>query len=56
MKDEARAELTEKPMPPADCECCESGCSSCVWDLYYEALYIWNAQQAAVKKESEESL
>ena len=33
----------EKPTPPEDWECCESECSPCVWDNYYEALREWNA-------------
>ncbi len=41
---------TEKPTPPADCECCESGCSICVWDSYYEELHAWNAEQQAFKE------
>lgn len=36
---------TEKPTPPADCECCESGCTTCVWDTYFEELKAWNAEQ-----------
>lgn len=37
----------EKPAPPAPNECCESGCTPCVWDVYYEALRQWQEQQAA---------
>lgn len=40
---------TERPVPPADNECCEGGCSPCVWDRYYEAMRIWQEQQSAVK-------
>lgn len=46
-------QLTEKPTPPADSECCESGCSPCVWDTYYEALTEWNATQARLNQESD---
>ncbi|MDO6565112.1 oxidoreductase-like domain-containing protein [Amphritea sp. 1_MG-2023] len=42
-----------KPTPPADYECCESGCSPCVWDIYYEDLNAWNAEQA-VNNEAEQ--
>ena len=28
----------EKPIPPGDFECCESGCSQCVWDIYFDEL------------------
>lgn len=38
------ADISDKPMPPADQECCESGCTPCVWDRYYEALHRWQAQ------------
>ncbi|WP_299198067.1 oxidoreductase-like domain-containing protein [uncultured Amphritea sp.] len=42
--------IREKPTPPADYECCESACSPCVWDTYYEELNIWNAEQKALKE------
>lgn len=45
----------ERPVPPerpADSECCQSGCSPCVFDFYYEeldayraALKAWEARQ-----------
>jgi len=35
----------EKPEPPADNECCESGCEPCVWDVYREQLALWQAHQ-----------
>ena len=40
----------EKPTPPASSECCESECSPCVWDTYFEELSAWNAEQAAIKE------
>ncbi|WP_156815108.1 oxidoreductase-like domain-containing protein [Amphritea japonica] len=40
----------EKPTPPANSECCESECSPCVWDTYFEELKTWNAEQAALKE------
>lgn len=40
----------EKPIPPADGECCESGCEPCVWDSYYEELHAWNAKQKKLKE------
>ncbi|MFD1384821.1 oxidoreductase-like domain-containing protein [Rhodanobacter aciditrophus] len=41
--------MNEKPTPPEDWECCESQCSPCVWDTYYEDLREWNAQQKATQ-------
>lgn len=45
----------DRPVPPerpADSECCQSGCSPCVFDFYYEeleeyraALRAWEARQ-----------
>jgi len=52
-KDDDMTELAEKPAQPADYACCESGCSPCIWDTYYEALAAWKAQQASIKKESD---
>jgi len=43
----------ERPTPPEDYECCQSECSPCVWDLYYEELHAWNARQAEAKKAAE---
>ena len=37
--------MLEKPIPPADGECCESGCEPCIWDDYYEQLRQWHATQ-----------
>lgn len=43
-----------RPVPPGDCECCENGCTPCVWDTYIEALNEWNAKQAEnARKEKE---
>ncbi|GEM_PF-4013897 len=44
---EALQNEAAKPAPPGDQECCESGCSPCVWDTYYEALEEWQKEQAA---------
>lgn len=40
----------ERPTPPGDYECCESACSPCVWDTYYEDLNAWNTEQKALKE------
>lgn len=45
----------EKPTPPADYECCESECSPCVWDTYYEELNIWNAEQKAIREAADKA-
>lgn len=45
--------MIEKPIPPADGECCESECSPCVWDSYYEELRLWQQQEAARKQAAE---
>ena len=45
--------ILEKPIPPADGACCESGCSHCVWDFYYEERKAWKAQQAQLAQEAE---
>ncbi|WP_067205600.1 oxidoreductase-like domain-containing protein [Marinomonas aquimarina] len=47
--------MNNKPSPPEDWECCESGCEPCVWDTYYEALRDWNAQQKALSDATPES-
>lgn len=47
--------MQEKPTPPGEYECCESACSPCVWDSYYEDLQLWNEQQAKLKAEQDES-
>lgn len=39
--------LTEKPIPPADDDCCGGGaCNPCVWDHYYKVLQTWRIEQA----------
>lgn len=48
------SELIVKPEQPGEFECCENGCSACVWDLYYEQLQAWNEQQARLKATEEE--
>lgn len=45
-------DLIEKPTPPGNGECCESGsCAPCVWDFYYEEMQKWRIQQAKLKEE-----
>lgn len=45
--------MTEKPQPPGEYECCESACSPCVWDTYYEDLREWQAAQQAKQAEQD---
>jgi hypothetical protein len=41
----------EKPSPPIDGECCESGsCTPCVWDKYYAKLKVWRLEQVEIKE------
>lgn len=44
--------MKEKPLPPGDFECCESGCSRCVWDVYLEDLQEWKRQQQQSKNQA----
>lgn len=43
----------DKPQPPSDGECCDSGCSMCVWDIYYEEMREWREAQAKAKAAAE---
>lgn len=47
---ESVQETHKKPTPPGDHDCCESGCSPCVWDTYYEALEEWQQGQTGGDK------
>ena len=45
-------ELLEKPIPPADDDCCGGGaCNPCVWDHYYSELQKWRIEQAKLKEQ-----
>jgi hypothetical protein len=38
---------TEKPIAPADDDCCGGGaCNPCVWDSYYETLQLWRIAES----------
>jgi len=46
----------EKPTPPGDYDCCESGCEPCVWDIYHTEMNLWRdaeAKRVAAKEETE---
>ncbi|WP_371374390.1 oxidoreductase-like domain-containing protein [Thalassotalea aquiviva] len=50
-----KIEQLEKPVPPADGECCESGsCNPCVWDSYYAELQQWRIEQSKLKEQQEQ--
>ncbi|KAF8951070.1 oxidoreductase-like protein [Flammula alnicola] len=42
-------QVPEEPKPPADDECCMSGCAVCVYDLYEESLEAYNKAVAALR-------
>lgn len=45
----------EEPQPPEPGECCGSGCSPCVWDIYYDKLEKYeNWKEAQILEEEEE--
>lgn len=47
--------LLEKPIPPADDDCCGGGaCNPCVWDHYYAELQKWRIAQAKLKEQEQE--
>ena len=45
--------MLEKPTPPGEYECCESGCEPCVWDIYYEDMREWKEAQEKLKAAQE---
>lgn len=46
--------LLEKPLQPADDDCCGGGsCCPCVWDAFYEARKAWKEQQNSLAKHNE---
>jgi len=46
--------MMEKPISPADDDCCGGGaCNPCVWDHYYAELQKWRLEQAQLKAEQE---
>ncbi len=47
------SELLEKPEPPGAYDCCENGCSPCVWDVYSDKLTEWKRRQAELKAQAE---
>lgn len=48
--------LLEKPLPPADDDCCGGGaCTPCVWDHYYAERKKWRLQQVELKAAAEQA-
>ena len=47
--------MSDKPTPPEDYECCESECSPCVWDIYYDEMREWQAEQTALKNAAQQA-
>jgi len=44
----------EKPITPADDDCCGGGaCNPCVWDHYYTELQKWRIEEAKKRQLSE---
>jgi len=44
--------MIEKPIPPADDDCCGGGaCDPCIWDNYYTELQTWRIEQAKLKEQ-----
>ncbi|WP_100100516.1 oxidoreductase-like domain-containing protein [Snodgrassella alvi] len=40
-------ELSTRPVPPEDWECCNSDCGdACVWQIYYREQAAYEARQA----------
>ena len=45
-------EPTDKPIAPADDDCCGGGaCNPCVWDRYYAELQKWRIAEAKRKEQ-----
>ena len=38
--------FTERPQKPLPSDCCDTGCSPCVMDLYHEELAVWERLRA----------
>ena len=44
--------MAEAPTKPEEWECCESSCTPCVWDSYYEDMREWKAAQKAAAQDA----
>jgi hypothetical protein len=46
----------EKPIAPADDDCCGGGaCNPCVWDHYYAELQKWRIEEAKIREKQAEA-
>ena len=48
MREPAR-DLPPRPIPPRPDECCGSGCVRCVYELYDEAVELWEKEVAEIE-------
>ncbi|MFD2167635.1 oxidoreductase-like domain-containing protein [Thalassotalea euphylliae] len=48
-------EIIEKPTPPGENECCDSACTPCVWDIFYEKRRKWRIQEAERREKEKQS-
>lgn len=46
--------MIEKPTPPGDYDCCESGCEPCVWDVYQSELAEWRSAETKLEEKNRE--
>ena len=42
-------QIPPPPDKPTPYECCETGCSPCIFDYYYEALAEWESKYGSLK-------
>ncbi len=43
------SDMPPRPIPPRPDECCGSGCVRCIYELYDEALELWEQQVAEIE-------
>ncbi len=44
--------MAQAPTKPEEWECCESSCTPCVWDTYYDDMREYKAAQKAAAQEA----
>jgi hypothetical protein len=45
--------MQDKPTPPGEYDCCESGCEPCIWDTYNEKMAAWRAAEQKARQDRE---